>query len=174
MVHVRYPRTTVWAAAAVLALIPVAGCGDDNGSETPPTPTVTTPATPPESPPAASAPADPAAARAEIEKNWTAFFNPATSMEDRVKILENGDALRPLLSAFAGDENAARSSAKVTDVRFTSATEATVTYDLLVGGAPALPDSKGISVLQDDTWKVSLKTLCALVELGGNADVPGC
>jgi hypothetical protein len=89
-------------------------------------------------------------------------------------VVENGDQLRPLLTAFSADENAARSSAKVTDVRFTSATEATVTYDLLVGGTPALPGSKGTSVLQDQTWKVTVKTLCALVELSGNAAAPGC
>lgn len=174
--NVRHPRTAVWAAAAVLVLIPAAAACGDNGYEAPasPTPTVTTPATPPVSPPAASAPADPAAARTEIEENWTAFFDPATSMEDRVKVLENGEMMRPVLTAFANDPNAARSSAKVTDVQFTSATQATVTFDLLVGGAPALPDSKGNAVLQDDTWKVSVKTLCALVELSANAAVPGC
>ncbi|MGX1881851.1 hypothetical protein [Streptomyces sp. NPDC055287] len=173
MVLVRHPRTAAWAAVAVLILVPAAaGCGDGydgGGGATPPTPSVSTPATP-----EADAPADEAAARAEVEKNWKTFFDPKASADEKARVLQNGERLRPLLTAFANDSNARRSSADVTDVKFTSATEADVTYDLLVGGQPALPDSKGTSVLQDDVWKVSVKTLCALVELSGNAAVPGC
>ncbi|MFI1396453.1 hypothetical protein [Streptomyces sp. NPDC020681] len=181
MVHVRHSRTAAWAAAAVLVLVPAtAACSDngDGGSGSSPTPTATATTAPPTepgtSPPAGEGPADPAAAEAEIEQNWTTFFDPEASTEAKVKVLENGEDLRPLLAAFGGDKNAAQSSAKVTDVQFTSPTEATVTYDLLVGGAPALPGSKGTSVYQDETWKVSVKTLCALVKLSGNAAAPGC
>ena len=174
MVHVRHPRTAAWEAAAVLILVPAAaGCSDDGGGgSTTPTPTATAPPT--TSAPATNAPADPAAAKAEIMKNWTTFFDPKATTDAKVKVLENGDQLRPLLAAFSGDKNAAQSSAKVTAVQFTSATEATVTYDLLVGGTPALPGSKGSAVYQDQTWKVSVKTLCALVQLSGNAAAPGC
>ncbi|MER5461169.1 hypothetical protein ABT010_10860 [Streptomyces sp. NPDC002668] len=177
MVHVRQRRTALWAAAAVLVLAPVAAaCSDDSGggSKGTPSPSATAPATPPTGVPAADGPADPTAARKQIEKNWTTFFDPRASTDDKVKVLENGDRMRPLLAAFGGDKNAAQSSAKVTDVQFTSPTEGTVTYDLLVGGTPALPGSKGTSVLQDQTWKVSVKSLCALVELSGNAAAPGC
>jgi len=164
-----------WAAAAVLVLVPAAaGCSEDDGSEPQTTPPPSAPATPTSSPPAADGPADPAAAEQQIRKNWTTFFDPKASTEAKTEVLENGEAMRPLLGAFGGDKNAAQSSAKVTDVQFTSATEAAVTYDLLVGGAPALPGTKGTSVLQDDTWKVTVKTLCALVELSGNAAAPGC
>ncbi|MGI5399959.1 hypothetical protein ACQEVG_10995 [Streptomyces sp. CA-135486] len=175
MVHVRHPRTAAWAAAAVLILVPAAaGCSDDGGggSTTSPTPSATAPPT--TSAPAANAPADPAAAKAEIVKNWTTFFDPKATTEAKVKVLENGEQLQLLLAAFSGDKNAAQSSAKVTDVQFTSATEAAVTYDLLVGGTPALPGAKGSAVYQDQTWKVSVKTLCALVKLSGNAAAPGC
>ncbi|MEU7297157.1 hypothetical protein AB0A76_28830 [Streptomyces exfoliatus] len=48
-----------------------------------------------------------------------------------------------------------------------------MTYDLLIDGNPALPGSRGASVLQDGTWKVSVKTLCGLVQLSGTT-VPGC
>ncbi|MET7620232.1 hypothetical protein [Streptomyces sp. NPDC005408] len=175
MVHVRHPRIAAWAAAAVLILVPAAaGCSDDGGggSKASPTPSATAP--PSSSAPAANGPADPAAAKAEIEKNWTTFFDPKATTDAKAKVLENGDQLRPLLAAFSGDKNAAQSSAKVTAVQFTSATDATVTYDLLVGGTPALPGSKGTAIYQDQTWKVSVKTLCALVKLSGNAAAPGC
>lgn len=181
----RHPRIGVWAAAAVLATVPaLAGCSSDAGKDasgtttsagapaTPGTPaTITTPAT--AVTPTGDGPADPAAARAQVEKNWATFFDSKVSVEDKAEVLENGELLEPLLGGFAGDPNAAASSAKVTDVVFTSPTEARVTYDLLVGGAPALPGSKGIAVLEDGVWKVSAKTLCALIELSGNA-APGC
>ncbi|MET9379021.1 hypothetical protein ABZX98_33625 [Streptomyces sp. NPDC002992] len=161
----------------MLVLGPVlAGCGDDgNGSPSsettpvvPPAPTQTTPTEP-----AGDQPSDPAAAKAEITKNWTAFFDPKTPVAEKEKLLENGEEMRPVLGAFAGDKNAAMSSAKVKGIAFTSPNDADVTWDLLVGGSPALPDSKGTAVLQDDTWKVSVKTLCGLVQLSG-ANVPGC
>ncbi|MFF7439396.1 hypothetical protein [Streptomyces sp. NPDC008122] len=165
-------RLAVLGAVAVLALAPaVAACSDDGGGKSSAT-TSSSPASP-SSPPTADRPTDPAAAKAQITRNWTAFFDPKTPVAEKVKLLENGEQMRPVLGAFAGDKNAAMTSAKVTGIEFTSATGANVTYDLLVGGAPALTGSQGTSVLQDNTWKVSVKTLCGLVELSG-VTVPGC
>ncbi|MEV8587462.1 hypothetical protein [Streptomyces sp. NPDC051180] len=165
-------RLVALGAVAVLALAPaLAGCSDDGdssgGTSPTPPPGVT------EQSPGSAGPADPAAAKAEITRNWTAFFDPGTPTTEKVGLLENGEQLRPVLAAFAADKNAAMTSAKVTGVEFTSATDANVTYDLLVGGTPALPGSQGTSILQDGTWKVSVKTLCGLVELSG-VTVPGC
>ncbi|MFJ5831348.1 hypothetical protein [Streptomyces sp. NPDC093089] len=164
------PRLAALAAAAVLVLTPaLASCSDDgNGgydggmSSAPPSPSS-----------AAVGPDDPVAAKGEITKNWTAFFDPKTPVAEKAALLENGEQMRPVLAAFAGDRNAALTSAKVTGIAFTSATDANVTYDLLVGGNPALSGSQGTSILQDGTWKVSVKTLCGLVELSG-VTVPGC
>ncbi|MEU4346588.1 hypothetical protein [Streptomyces sp. NPDC023838] len=165
-------RPAAWAAAAVLVLCPAAAACSDSGGGAgkSPSPTATAPA----NSPAPDRPADPAAAKAQITKNWTTFFDPRASTDAKVKVLENGEALRPLLAAFGDDKNAAQSSAQVTAVDFTSPTEAAVTYDLLVGGSPALPGAKGTAVYQDQTWKVSVRTLCALVRLSGNAAAPGC
>ncbi|WP_336323461.1 hypothetical protein [Streptomyces lavendofoliae] len=167
----KHPRTPALAAAAVLVLVPVAaGCGDDGGGEPQSSPTPTATATR-----EGNQPADPAAARQEIRKNWTTFFDPGASIDQKAAVLENGDRMRPVLQAFSAGPEAARTSAKVKDVAFTSADRADVTYDLLVGGTPALPDSKGTAVHQQDTWKVSVKTLCALVKLSPDASaVPGC
>ena len=52
-----------------------------------------------------------------------------------------------------------------------------MTYTLTLKGATALPDASGTAVEQDGTWKVSVNTLCALVQLSGNATAsarPGC
>ncbi|MFJ2935542.1 hypothetical protein ACIO8G_22650 [Streptomyces sp. NPDC087219] len=170
----RRPRLAALAAAAVLVLTPVvAGCSDDGagGGEGRADDTRTATAT--AAPTGAGEPDDPAAAKAEITRNWTAFFDPATPAAERVGLLENGEQMQEVLGAFGGDKNAAMTSAKVTGVAFTSATEADVTYDLLVGGNPALTGSQGTSVLQNDTWKVTVKTLCGLVQLSG-VTVPGC
>ncbi|MEU9862328.1 hypothetical protein AB0D99_15810 [Streptomyces sp. NPDC047971] len=150
------------AAASVLVLGPVlVACGDDGGGES-------------DSPsPAATAPADPAAARAEITENWTAFFDPKTPAAERAELLENGEQLRPALEALLTNDAASQATAQVKTIQFTSPNNADVTYDLLVAGAPAVPDSKGTSVYQDGTWKVSVKTLCGLAQLSG-ATVPGC
>ncbi|MFF3624304.1 hypothetical protein [Streptomyces sp. NPDC002467] len=119
--------------------------------------------------PAAGGPADPAAAKAQIEKNWAVFFDPKSTTEQKAAVLEHGDFLEPLLGGLAKLPKADKVSVKVTDVTFTSPTQATVTYDLLVSGTPAMSGNKGIAVLDDGVWKVSLKSLCGLIELSGTS-----
>ncbi|MFI6643420.1 hypothetical protein [Streptomyces sp. NPDC050504] len=169
-------RATV---VALLFCAALTGCSDDGGgggdgkSPTKAAPTAT--AAPTDGAPTdGAAPADRTAAEARIRENWATFFDAKATTAQKADVLENGDELGLLLKAFGGDPNAGQSSARVTGVAFTSATEAAVTYDLMVGKATALPGSKGVSVLQDGTWKVSVKTLCALVEMSGNAAAPGC
>ena len=89
--------------------------------------------------------------------------------------LENGDQMAPVLQAFSSDKRGGQVQAEVNKVEFTSATEADVTYTLTLKGATVMPDAKGTAVEQDDVWKVSVKTLCGLVGLSGNASpLPGC
>ncbi|MCX5202160.1 hypothetical protein OG897_11950 [Streptomyces sp. NBC_00237] len=175
----RKSRTAVWTAAAVLALAATAtACGEGGEPEKTP-PGTSAPASTgidpqPSDSASASGPAETEGAKKEVTKNWQAFFDPKVKTDQKVKLLENGETLKPLLLAFTGDERGGQTSTRVKDVRFNSATEATVTYDLLLNGAPVLPNSKGTSVLQDQRWKVSVKSLCALVKLSGNAAAPGC
>ncbi|MGE6733104.1 hypothetical protein [Streptomyces sp. NPDC059900] len=178
-------RSAAWAAAAVLLVAPAAvACGDDSGGggeSDPPKPSVEkssqdTPSDDQDAPSdGASAPADPAAAEKEVKENFEKFFDPAVSMKDKEAVLEDGPKMRAVLKSFSGDERGKQVSADVTKVAFGSATEADVTYALTLKGATALPDASGTSVNQDDTWKVSVKTLCALVKLSGNESPgPGC
>ncbi|MER5934590.1 hypothetical protein [Streptomyces sp. NPDC002054] len=167
----RPARTAAWAAAGLLLLLvpAAAGCssdgggGGDGGGRT----AASSPAA------TAAGPADPARARAEIEKNWETFFAAETPAAKRAEVLENGDAMAPLLSGLSADSLPAKPSARVTEVAFTSPTEARVTYDLLVGSTPVLPGIKGTAILQDGVWKVSTRTVCELVALSGNS-APGC
>ncbi|SPF01479.1 hypothetical protein SMA5143A_2209 [Streptomyces sp. MA5143a] len=170
-------KATALAAALALFLAPaLAACSDDSGGggdATPPTPSVERTTGEPDGA-SASRPADAGAAEKEIRQNWATFFDPTSSKEDRQAVLENGERLGPVLDAFSGDERGQRVEAKVTKVEFTSATDADVTYSLLMKGATVLPDSAGTAVEQDGTWKVSVKTLCGLVGLSGASAVPGC
>lgn len=173
-------RSAAMAAAAVLLVAPAAvACGDDSGGggdSDPPKPSAekSTPDTPSEAP-SEDAPADPAAAEKQVKENFEKFFDPAVPVKDKEAVLENGAKMRGVLESFSGDKRGKQVSADVTKVEFSSATGADVTYALTLKGATALPDASGTSVNQDDTWKVSVKTLCALVKLSGNESPgPGC
>ncbi|MGZ9930117.1 hypothetical protein ACXNSR_09495 [Streptomyces sp. NC-S4] len=167
-----HPRTSARAAActaaAVLLAVPAAVGWSSSavaaGAPGPPSAAVLIR-------PAADGPADPEAAEAQIEKNWTAFFDPKTPTEEKAALLQHGDLLEVLLDGFSAGAEAAKASAVVTGVTFTTPTEAEVTYDLKVGDETVMPGSKGTAVLEDGVWKVSLKTLCALVGLSG-AEAP--
>ncbi|GAA3503923.1 hypothetical protein GCM10019016_110360 [Streptomyces prasinosporus] len=168
-------RGTAVAAALLLFLAPaLAACGDGGGGgdSPPPTPTADRTTSAP-----ASAPADRAAAEQEIRQNWEKFFDPDTSLDEKKALLENGELLGPVLEAFSGDERVGQVQAEVTEVTFTSPTAADVRFALTLRGATALPDASGTAVEQDGTWKVSAKSLCALVQLSGDGSapaVPGC
>jgi len=165
------------AATAVLVLAAaLTACSDDSGgaSTAPPTPSVDQSTS---AQPSATAPSDPAAAEQEIKQNWEKFFDPAVSTKDKQAVLENGDQMAQVLQGFNGDQRGQQVKAKVEKIEFTSPTDANVTYTLTLKGATALPNASGTAVEQDGTWKVSVNTLCALVQLSGDASssaAPGC
>ncbi|MFJ8015318.1 hypothetical protein [Streptomyces sp. NPDC096339] len=167
----RHPRAAGLAAVAVLLVAPaLAGAASAADAVVAAPPAAGSAVVP-----TADGPADPAAAKAQIEKNWVLFFDPKSSTAEKAAVLEHGDFLEPLLAGLEHLPNADKTSAKVKNIAFTSPTQATVTYDLLVSGSPALADSKGISVLDDGVWKVSLKSLCGLIGLSGEpAPAPPC
>lgn len=168
-------RSAAWVAATVLLLGgATAACGDGDGDGGEATPTTASPTTE-ETSPKANEPDDPAEARKQVTANWEKFFNPATSLDERLNLLEGGGRLRPVLEAFSGDKRMGQVNADVKKVEFTSKTRARVTYDLKLEGRTALPDATGESVEQGGTWKVSTKSLCGLVQHSGDAqEIPGC
>jgi hypothetical protein len=180
-------RAGAVAAVAVLALTACGGSSKPASSSattattatatTPPTTPATTPTAPLSSPtPTANGngPAEPAAATAQIKQNWELFFSPKTPVSDKVKYLQHGTALAPLLQGFAADPRVGQVSSTVSNVVFTSPTTATVTYSLSLQGTVVEPNATGQAVLENGTWKVSVSTLCGLVALTGNTKIPGC
>ena len=80
-----------------------------------------------------------------------------------------------MLKAQASSAQSQAAGASVQKVTLTSATEATVSYTILISGSPVLAGQKGTAVLEGGTWKVSLTSFCGLLALqnGGKA-VAGC
>ncbi|MER7703671.1 hypothetical protein ABTX81_12305 [Kitasatospora sp. NPDC097605] len=127
--------------------------------------------------PGATAPADPAAATTAITNNWQKFFDPTTPIPEKASLLQNGDVLLPVLEGFAQDPRIGQVKARVTNVEFTSATGATVTYELSLQGSVVEPAATGQAVLENGTWKVSRSTLCGLLAQAAGATgtpIPGC
>ena len=172
----RGARAAVRALVAAGLLVAAAGCGDPGEDrESAPEPTREESVRPSVSE-RGPQPADPDAARAEVRKNWQRFFDPDVSNDEKAKVLENGEQLKLLLEAFNDDQRGRQVRAQVQRVGFTSATGADVDYALTLKGATALPGAKGTSVEQRGVWKVSVKSLCALVNMSGNdvPKAPGC
>ncbi|MFE9429191.1 hypothetical protein ACFYNO_40320 [Kitasatospora sp. NPDC006697] len=166
------------AAAALGAVLLLSACSSGSRSTGTASPASATPsaASTRASPTAAgpSAPADPAAATAQVTRTWEDFFSPSTPLSARAALLEDGDQLRQLLQGFATDPRVGRLSVTVANVQFTSATTATVTYDLSLQGQTVQPAAPGQAVLENGGWKVSKATLCGLVVQAGITAAPGC
>jgi hypothetical protein len=114
-------------------------------------------------------------ATAQIKANWEAFFSGTTPAAQKISLLQNGQEFASIINAQADSVLARSASAMVTAVKMTSPTQATVTYDIFIGGKPALSNQTGTSVYQDGTWKVGDGSFCQLLALenGGKAP-PAC
>ena len=100
-----------------------------------------------------------------IAANWAAFFSAKTSINQRINLLQDGSAFASTIKAQASSTLASSATASVTKVALESATQAKVTYSILVGGQPALANQSGVAVYQDGTWKVGLASFCGLLAL---------
>ena len=199
MIHHTIPRCRATLAAMTTGLLLATSCGPRSMTSGPTAPgastvttaataNTTTPATTPSTTPAttpATAAAttttvatattpDVATEKATIAANWARFFLPATSMADRIALLENGATLQQALEQRAKDPLQQQASATVKAVELTAPDRATVTYDVLLNGSLALPDAQGIAVLQGGVWKVGAESFCALISLGATGPIPGC
>ena len=183
----RFPPARVFSTAALAALtVAVAACGSGNGSSSGSSPSASsspasaaaTSATPSSARPSAS-PAGggssgggSSSAATKIKTNWVAFFNPKTPVAKRVSLLQNGATFASIIKAQASSALASSATSSVSAVTAESATEAKVTYSILVGGAPALKNQPGVAVKQGGVWKVGDQSFCALLTLENNGKAP--
>ena len=111
-------------------------------------------------------------ATAQIKVNWEAFFSGTTPAAQKISLLQNGQEFASIISAQAESALARSASAMVTAVKVTSPTQATVTYDILIGGKPALSNQTGTAAYQDGTWKVGDGSFCQLLALENGGKAP--
>jgi cytoskeletal protein RodZ len=168
-------RITVLALGPALA-VAVAACSSSSSTSAATSPSRSAASSPAASAPAASssAPASSSSsgAAAQITANWEKFFNASTTPAQKAALLQNGSKFTSAISAFAQLPLASGIGAKVTKVVVTSSTEATVTYNIVAGGASLLSGKTGTSVYQDGTWKVGDASLCELFTLIPGGSVP--
>lgn len=121
--------------------------------------------------PSSAASGGSSSAVSEITTNWNAFFNPSTPNSKRVQLLENGSQFTSAISAFAASPLAAAVTSKVDSVTMSSATKATVKYDLSAMGTTVASGATGDSVLQNGTWKVGDTVFCGLLTQAKSAGI---
>jgi purine-cytosine permease-like protein len=174
----RFPlvaRRIILAPVLGLALaLAVSACSSSSSSSS--SSTASSPAsssvssTPVSSGPASSSSSGNSAAVAQITANWEKFFNSSTPNSERVTLLQNGSAFAGAISGLVS--LVSNLGAKVTNVTLTSATTATVKYDLTAGGSSLLNNQTGTAVLQNGVWKVGDASLCGLIKLVPGGTVP--
>ena len=152
------------ALVAVVGLAACGGGGDDNTASTTTTEEVTT---------TSAAPFEAAKAEADIRALYTNFFKDTTTVDDAVKMLEDGESLRPALDEQKKSGAAKGISATVKTVQFQSEQLAAVNFDLSLNGAVVAANTKGEAKFIDGTWKINKALFCTLVGLAGQ-NPPAC
>ncbi|MBO0819224.1 MAG: hypothetical protein J2P26_00070 [Nocardiopsaceae bacterium] len=109
-------------------------------------------------------------ATATIKANWQKFFAGSTPTSGRVALLQNGQTFARELGVM--ESLGTTASAKVSDVKLTSPSQATVTYSIYLGKTAMLPNQKGVAILDNGTWKVSDASVCVLLTLENAGKAP--
>lgn len=112
-------------------------------------------------------------AAATIRSDWQRFFSSRTPTRRRIALLQHGQRFVGALRRLASSPLAAQVAARVRSVRRTGPRTAAVTYDIVLGGKPALKGRSGTALLRHGTWKVSDAAFCQLVALSGSRP-PAC
>ena len=121
---------------------------------------------------ASASAASTASAVAQIKADWEAFFSGTTPAAKKIALLQNGQKYAAIIQAQAASGLAQSASAQVTVVHVISSTQATVIYDIVLGGKPALSNQTGTAVYQDGVWKVGDASFCQLLALENNGKAP--
>jgi hypothetical protein len=173
-------RRIFMAPALGLALVAAVAACSSSGSSTTSTPPATssstaTPASNSSSPSTSTSTSGGGSAVSAIKANWEEFFSSSTPNSKRIGLLENGSTFASAVNAFSASPLASAVSSKVDSVSVTSATKATVKYDLTAGGTSVESGATGTAVLQNGVWKVGDDVFCGLLKQGAailNIKVP--
>jgi hypothetical protein len=156
-------RRPVMVASALAVVAGIAGCSSAD-SEPPRSSPSTTAATPITQAPASTTNG---ATVTAIKTAYIKFFNPATTVNESVTLLQNGPAFRGTLERQAKTSFAKTTTATVSTVTLNSPNKATVVYSILLSGTPVLVNTTGSAVHESGGWKVAGATFCGLLAAQG-------
>ena len=108
-----------------------------------------------------------------IKTVYSKFFNPKTSIQESISLLQDGAAFRGTLEEQAKTSFAKTASVTVSKVTVDSPNKATIVYTILLSGSPVLPNTTGFAVREGGTWKIAGATFCGLLAAQG-APPPVC
>ncbi|MFE3189775.1 hypothetical protein ACFXHA_12255 [Nocardia sp. NPDC059240] len=134
------------AAACALPLL-LTSCGNDG-------------------PPAAS-PGTSAAEVQAITSTFEHFFDSSLPVDQKMALLQNGQAFTETLEHQAHSSIAGGASANVSQVDADGPGRASVTFTIKKHGIPLLPNRHGTALQLDGTWKVAAATFCDLLRIEG-------
>ncbi|MBY8859807.1 hypothetical protein K7711_25290 [Nocardia sp. CA2R105] len=160
-----FRRTAMCAALVTVGASVLAGCGSSNSTTSSST-TAAAASSAAATTSSAGTKADAATTQA-ITEVFTKFFDAKTSAADKATLVEKGDAFAPVLQAQASNPQAQGTSATVSAVTLDDPTHATVTYSIVMGGNPVLPNQAGKAVQDAGKWKVAAATFCQLMTMQG-------
>lgn len=110
------------------------------------------------------------AAPAEVQAVTTAFehfFDSSLPVDQKMALLENGQAFAETLESQAHSSIAGGAQATVSQVSSTGPDRAAVTFTIKKHHIPLLPNRHGEAIRTDGTWKVTAETFCNLLQLEG-------
>jgi len=116
---------------------------------------------------ATASPSSAAAGTAQIKRVWIEFFSGSTSAAVKIRLLQDGQRLAPVIKAQAGSPLAKQTTVTVKFVTLTGRNTARVVYTIKLAGKPALTNQIGTAVRIGGTWKVGLRSFCRLLALEG-------
>lgn len=118
----------------------------------------------------AAAPADVAAARQSVIHAYQTVYDGSASSDTRLAFIDDTSGVAAAFQAAAGGTFAAQSTqikARIDEVTFNSAVDASVRYAVLVNGVPQFESRVGGARYDNGLWKVTRETVCAdLTEAG--------
>ncbi len=102
----------------------------------------------------------------EAKTTFSEFFAPDTPIDQRVRMLENGQRFEDLMARQERTPVAKETTAVASDVEV-QGDHAVVTYTIELNGQPVLQNQRGQMVKENGRWKVSEKTFCDIEAMRG-------
>ncbi|GAB0105021.1 hypothetical protein JMUB6875_39990 [Nocardia sp. JMUB6875] len=102
-----------------------------------------------------------------VTSTFERFFDSSLPVDQKMALLENGQAFTETLEHQAHSAIAGGASANVSSVTGDGPGRAAVTFTIKKHGIPLLPNRHGIALEIDGTWKVAAATFCDLLRIEG-------